>query len=74
MYRERDLQFLRTDTLMGREIQQAHIENEMDDDCQTDEELCQTAKHILTGQLFDAINCFVENRPESDKYIANLNL
>ena len=46
----------------------------MDDDCQTDEELCQTAKHILTGQLFDAINCFVENRPESDKYIANLNL
>lgn len=71
--RERDLPFLSKDTEIGLQLREAVIDAEMDDDCQTDDELAEKAKQMLSNNLSDAIETFARHRPYSDEYIANLN-
>lgn len=54
-------------------MREAVIDAEMDDDCQTDDELAEKAKQMLSNNLSDAIETFARHRPYSDEYIANLN-
>lgn len=42
--KEKDLPFLNRDTQLGEQLRGAVIDAEMDDDCQTDDELALTAK------------------------------
>ena len=73
-FNEADLPFLGRDSVIVKQLKEAMIKAEIDDDCQTDDELIVKAKYMQGEQLREAVEAFAFNRPYSDEYIANLNL
>jgi hypothetical protein len=49
------------------------IDGDVDDDCATDEEQMDDAKHMLKNELASAINKFLTDKKDQHNFIKNLN-
>ena len=65
IYEEKELDLVRRGGLSGKIIEQ-----EMDDDCMTDEELCRNAQRKLKERVREAVADFLENPRKTVKNLA----
>ena len=65
MFEEKELDLVRRGSLSGKIIDQ-----EMDDDCMTDEELCRNAQRKLRERVKEAVADYLENPRKTVKNLA----